>query len=124
MSKYTELRELEARATAGEWSSAWDDECSIDDDDWPLIHAGGNPIISGMWYDGPRAACTREDAALICATRNALPELLDELEMVQKLLGRWQADADDEQSTQDERAVFAHCVAGLTRALGLWEEST
>ena len=63
-------------ATPGPWSSGWDDPESEDDDEWPLIRAGRDAVIAGVWYDGPRAACVRENAAFIVAARTGYPEAL------------------------------------------------
>ncbi len=85
MSKYTKLRELEARATSGPWVT-YDARSHVQALDGSLAvvcHYGNT--------DRPFS-----DAALISATRNALPGLLDELEAARKLLRLLEWYGDDE----------------------------
>ncbi len=73
-----EARSLCAAATPGPWRSGWDDE---PDDEAPIIASdAGSPVVAGMWWDGPRGACTREDAALIARAPSLLAALCDALD--------------------------------------------
>ena len=62
------LRELEAKATRGEWLA-----------DEYYVHGPGRSTIA-MAFDDDTAGFDCDDAAFIAAARNALPALLDEIE--------------------------------------------
>ncbi len=78
------LRELEAKATPGPW------EVEVDPDlsrigPWSGRrydpYEGGLPIVDkALFFVGRKDKALLEDLYLIVAMRNALPELLDELE--------------------------------------------
>lgn len=103
--KIAELRELEAKATKGPWDfDVCEGECSVNRDECPrkgilkedeqdddcskckhfefykgaIIHQ-----VKTVEY-GDYTDMNDEDAAFICAARNALPSLLDEIERLRK----------------------------------------
>ena len=61
------LAELQRAATPGPWSVAQEGRGQYD-----LV--SGDEALGTLWHDRPGAA--EADAALVCALRNALPELL------------------------------------------------
>lgn len=84
-------REIAARvaaATSGPWASGWDDEESVNNDEWPLIRSGSESVVAGMWYDGPRGACTREDADLIAHAPQDLADLLADADACDVLIAK------------------------------------
>ena len=68
------LRELRAKATAGEWHS----EAGY------VMHAN-DPIARCIWLLGDEQAKSSENAAAIVAAMNSLPALLECAEAVQKI---------------------------------------
>jgi hypothetical protein len=86
--RIAELRALDAAAANAPWKA----ESPFTGNDW-LVCSLGSDFESKHWAvvtDGVHASdlrgCAREDAALIAAARNALPELLDEIERLRAIL--------------------------------------
>ena len=73
-----ELKTLAEGATPGPWRSTWDDEADPADLNEVVVETVapqekpyGSVVVGLLWYDGPHAACTRENSAYIAAANPA-----------------------------------------------------
>lgn len=133
------LRDALAKATPGEWVSAWDTdkkpqpiepESSLGES-WVIRSTSTDLtadkdglVVSTMYYDGLWAACTAEDARAIVAAYNLAPKLLAALELAHNLLPKLLAALDEAQSDAD---AFAFDVLGSpcsrsTEGAEIWDD--
>lgn len=109
-----EARGLLEKATPGPWRSGWD--CADTGEDVPLIYSVhpepgdyDGKVVFGMWYDGPRTACTEKNAALLAAAPDlartviALHKRLEGVGVVECLAARDAATRERARADKAER---------------------
>ena len=89
------LAELHRAATPGPWTFAQEGRGQYD-----LLPANGSDALGTVWHDQPGAA--EADAALVCALRNALPELLTLLDRCRA------AESEAERLRSEARLLGGH----------------
>ena len=104
MTPLERLKELNEKATPGPWLSqeheGIDDGCRcmscwhLDGGDVDSLH--GNESLTRKCKHCSEMILTKEDANLIVATRNLLPELLALWEAVNEWTGSWECSAEEE----------------------------
>lgn len=99
------LRELEKKATPGPWEVG--DNHLIFAADHKRTKIAGNY----RWEYGRGGICFAADGDFIVAARNALPDLLDEIERL-----RWLADHIDDQIAKKLAGMQSDLAAALKRA--------
>lgn len=121
------LRDALAKATPGEWVSAWDTdkkpqpiepESSLGES-WVIRSTSTDLtadkdglVVSTMYYDGLWAACTAEDARAIVAAYNLAPKLLAALDAAeaQAVEFAWDALAFAGVCVNSESGIYNDCA--------------
>lgn len=89
-----ELERLEKAATPGEWAFT-----GFDHNAQPQIH-GTHNLVAVVAHEGVRTNTeTQADAALITATRNALPAMIRDLRAMRAMLKRLEWGGDEIEDT-------------------------
>lgn len=127
------LRDALAKATQGEWVSAWDTdkkpqpiepESSLGES-WVIRSTSTDLtadkdglVVSTMYYDGLWAACTAEDARAIVAAYNLAPKLLAALDAAEAQAVEFAWDALAFASVDPVKAAEYLTARGLLRKTG------